>query len=74
VREALARTDAAETNAQVAEGRARAAEARIAREVEARMAAAASNRALWPVSVGHLHCAVAFILSKPWCRACVGQY
>lgn len=36
---------------QVAEGRVRAAEAGIVREVELRLVAAAANRALWPVSV-----------------------
>ncbi len=49
VREALGRADASETAAQAAEGRARAAEAAVAREVEDRLRAAASNRALWPV-------------------------
>jgi len=51
LRDALARADAAEMASQMGEARVRAAEAGVAREVELRMAAAASNRALWPAAI-----------------------
>ncbi|KAL6748519.1 hypothetical protein V8C86DRAFT_2875417 [Haematococcus lacustris] len=51
LREALARVDAAETVAQAAEVRSRAAEACVVREVELRLATAAANRSMWPAAI-----------------------